>query len=130
GPAVEAALLNRSEIIGRGLVPQPVAFVDHRPQRAGRGLPGHADRVAETRGIYAARARREIDFVNAGPALLLRHAAVGDVPDRSHGDVEPAAVGAEDEVARPVAAGPRIEKLLRPRRDLRLAGLVRVGDGC
>src|SRR5205814_6842879 len=50
GPAVETPITDRGQIVGRGLVAEAVALVDHRPEHAGRGLPCHAHRVAQAAG--------------------------------------------------------------------------------
>src|SRR5205814_4313355 len=77
GPAVETAITERGQIVGRGLVAEAVALVDHRPELAGRGLPCHGHRVAQAAGKNAASAITQIELVDRISAFLCLHAAVG-----------------------------------------------------
>src|SRR6185437_12847481 len=74
GPAVEAAVADRGEIVRRRLVAETVALVDHRPERARVRLPCEAHRIAQAGRKDAALAARQIEFMNRRPALFDLHA--------------------------------------------------------
>src|SRR5262249_48054980 len=105
GPAVEAALAHRGEVVGRRLVAEALALVDDGPEHAGARLPRQAHGVAQAGGEDAAAAGSEVELVDAGAARLRVHALVGDVGERADAGIEPASVGARQKTARPVAAG-------------------------
>src|SRR5260370_521430 len=75
GHGVDAAGAPPGPLVGRRLVAEAVAFVDHLPERAGPRLPRQAQGVAQTAGKYAAPAPPQIELVDGRPALLDRHAA-------------------------------------------------------
>ena len=95
GPAVEAAVAHRGQIVGRRLVAQRVALVDHRPQGTRRRLPRHADGIAQAGGEDAGLAALEVELVDGGAAFLCRHAAVADIGQRADADIELPPVGAQ-----------------------------------
>jgi hypothetical protein len=90
---------------GTRLVAEPVALVDDRPERAGPGLPGEADRIAQAAGEDAVCAALEVELIDGGPALFDGHSVVGDVGERSDPGVEFRPVGAREQAPRPVAIG-------------------------
>src|SRR6266566_5931760 len=94
GPAVETAVADRGQIVGRCLVAEAVALVDHRPEHAGLWLPCHAHRVAQAAGKDAAAAIRQIELVDGGPAFLYFHAVLGDIAGRTDPGIEFPAIGA------------------------------------
>ena len=53
GPAVEAALAHRGQIVGDEVGAELVALVDHRPQLPAAGLDGQRGRVAQAGGVGA-----------------------------------------------------------------------------
>ena len=71
GPAVEAAFFHAREVVGHQLVAQLVALVYGRPQRAGAGVVGQPDRVAQAAGTYFLARAIGINFENIGAALLV-----------------------------------------------------------
>ena len=102
GPAVETPITDRGQIVGRGLVAEAVALVDHRPEHAGRGLPCHAHRVAQAAGKNAAYAISQIELVDRSPAFLCFHAVVGDIGERADPGIEFPTVGARQQAPRPM----------------------------
>ena len=127
GPAVEAAVFHRGDVVGHEVVADLVALVHCRPQRLGRWLPGQAVRVAQARREHAVIARLHIHLPDRSAALFGCHAALGDVAVRAHGHIKlrPSRIG--DQVLRPVvvdrAAGQGGE-LGAGRGDLRVASFV------
>src|SRR5690606_36452972 len=112
GPAVEAAILDRGQVVGRGLVADTVALVDHGPELAGGRLEGEADRVAQATGEDAAFAGREVKFEDAGAAFLDLHAVVADIALGTDADIELGLVSARQETPGPVAVRLGIHQLL------------------
>ena len=90
GPAVEAAVLDRGQVVGHEIAAELVAFVDDRPQHAGLGLPRHAVGVAQAGGEHAMAAGRGIDLPDRGAAALGGHAVLGDIAVRANRRVQQA----------------------------------------
>ena len=99
GPAVEAAVADRGQIVRRRLVAQAVALVNHCPQRAGLRLPCEAHRVPQTAGEDAALTACQIKLVDGSPAFFDHHAMFGDIAERAHSDIEFPAIGARQQAA-------------------------------
>src|SRR5690606_38638088 len=62
GPAVEAALAHRGQVVGDQVRADLVALVDHRPQLAAAGLDRQRRRVAQAAGVFAVHAGRGVDL--------------------------------------------------------------------
>src|SRR5690349_2352621 len=102
GPAIKAALLDVGDVVGDEVVAELVALVHAGPERAGGGVDGEADRVADAGGeerlVLAVGGEGE----DAGAALF--GLVVVDVGAGTHRDEHALVVGAEGDVAGPVAA--------------------------
>src|SRR5271165_2014600 len=107
-PAIECTLADPGKIVGRKVVAEAVALVDRAPQLAGPGLDRHADAVAQARrkGPFVLALRREGKDDGAALVRLPRRIdpAIGGVAARADRDEHAAAIGREDDVARPVSA--------------------------
>src|SRR5216684_5926405 len=66
GPAIEASVPYRGQIIRNQVGPDLIAFVDHGPKFAGLRLPSKAGGVADSAGEDAMRARCPIDLPDRG----------------------------------------------------------------
>jgi hypothetical protein len=102
GPAVEAALLHRREVVGHEIAAELVALVHDRPQRAALRLPAEPVRVAQAGCVQAARALGRIHHEDRGPVDLLLHPVLRDVAVRPNRDVQVRPVAAGDDVLGPV----------------------------
>src|SRR6266404_6080796 len=65
-PAVEAAILDTGEIIGRKIVAEFIAFIDGDPGNAGNRLEGQSDGIAQAGGKLASIVAIEIANGNCG----------------------------------------------------------------
>ncbi len=126
GPTVEAPVANRGQIVGRGLIAQAVALVDHGPEHAGRWLPCHAHRIAQASCKDAVAAIRQVKLIDGCPAFLDLHAIVGDIAERADTRKEFLAVGAGQQAPRPMPAGLEADELAARRGDA--VGARRVGE--
>jgi hypothetical protein len=117
GPAVEAAFLDGGHVVGDQVVAEVVALVGGAPERAGDGVDGLADAVADAGGVDLDEFAfgRVLEHVGAVELLGVRVGVV-DVGAGADGDEHVLAVFGEDDVAGPVAAA----------GELRVAG--NVGD--
>src|SRR3984885_14532864 len=105
GPAVEAAVLHRREIVRRKVIAEPVALVDAGPKLAGGGFEGQAYGIAQTGGVKAGILAVGIangDGSAAGIALDI------DVGFGADADEEMLTVGAEHQGAGGVAAAGKV----------------------
>ena len=116
GPAVEAALLDRGDVVGDQVVAEVVALVGGAPELAGGGVDGFADAVADAVGVDLDELALGSELEDVG-AVELAGVGVGvvHVGAGADGDEHVFAVLGEDDVARPVAAA----------HELRVAGNVR-----
>src|SRR3546814_23940 len=101
GPAVEAALAHRRQIIWHQFVAESVALVHHRVEFAGIRMEGDADRVAQAAGVNLAAAAVGRESLDRGARFLLD----GEVAAAADRDEEMAAFGAESDITRPVPTG-------------------------
>src|SRR5205823_11905642 len=79
GPAVEAAVAHRGQVIRRRLVAEAVALVDDGPEHACVGLPCKAYGVTQAAGEDAALSISKIELIDRSAAFLDLHAVLGDV---------------------------------------------------
>src|SRR5437868_6206767 len=105
GPAVEAAVANRGQIVRRRLVAEAVALVDDGPEYGGRWLPCEPHGVTQAAGEDTALAASQIELIDCGAALLDLHAVLGDVAERADAGIELFAVRARQQAPRPVSGG-------------------------
>src|SRR5580698_735978 len=70
GPAIESTVLNGRHIVGDEVRAEFIAFVDHRPERAGFWLEAEAVWVSEPTCEDAPATRRTIDFPNCCTILF------------------------------------------------------------
>src|SRR5204863_6121665 len=70
-PAVESAGADVGSVIGNELVAEAVALVDDGPERAARRLPGHPDRIAQSRGEDSLTAAIGIHLQDGRAARIL-----------------------------------------------------------
>src|SRR5262245_19639931 len=97
GPAVEAAVPHRGEIVGDKIAAQFVTLVDDRPQHAGLRLPSQAVGVAQAGGEQPRLAVGAVDLQDRGASLLLVEAVLPDVAVGPYAGVEARPVGAGDQ---------------------------------
>jgi hypothetical protein len=128
GPAIEAAVAHRGQVVGHQVAAQFVALVDHGPQAPRLG--SQAMPFGLRRPLAKIRWRRcaDIDFPDGGALGLHRHAAFGDVAVRAHRHIQLAAVRAGDQVLGPVVVDRPAGRSPPPwgrHRDAGVAGGVR-----
>ena len=129
GPAVEAAVAHGCQIVGRRLVAEAVAFVHHRPQRAGRTAPTPCRRrCAGPRQRCGPVPVARSSSPDRGTAFLGLHAVVADIAERSDAGIESCAVGRHEQAACPVAVGLEVDQLASRRGDARGARHIGKGD--
>ena len=121
-PAVKASVFHRGRVIGRQIVAQSVAFVDHAPEGADGGLDRLTRAIAQAGGEDAALTRRQIQFVDRRPALLGRHAVVADVGLRTYAGIQLPPIGTRQQTARPAPFNARFTwSLAEKERGIRVA---------
>ena len=79
GPPVEAAILDGGQIVWRHVIAEFIALVHYGPQRAGRGLEGHAIGVAQARGENPRAPAGEVELEDGGSTLLDVHTVLADI---------------------------------------------------
>ena len=105
GPAVEAAFLDRGDVVGDEVVAEVVALVGGAPELAGGGIDGLADAVADAGGVDLDELAFGGVLEDVGAVELLgMGVGVVDVGAGADGDEHVLAVFGEDDVAGPVAA--------------------------
>ncbi|SOZ09699.1 protein of unknown function (plasmid) [Cupriavidus taiwanensis] len=128
GPAIEAAVAHRGDVVRHQVAADLVALVDGGPQHARDRLPRHAIGVAQPAGKDAVLAGAALNLPDRGAAGFLVHAVFAHVAVRAHGHVKLAAIAAGDQALGPVMverpAG-QVDHLLRRGADFGLAVLVR-----
>ena len=89
GPAVEAAVLHRRQVVGHEVAAELVALVDHRPQRAGlrARTPCRPDCAGRTRTRATVPVSTSISRI-AARLLLLLDAVLADVAVRADRRIE------------------------------------------
>ena len=102
GPAVEAALPYRGQVVRDQVVADLVALVDDGPQLAGDRFPLQAGRVAQAGGVDAAAAAGDVHLENRRATVFDRRAVLGDVAVRTDAHVELAPVGTGEQRLGPV----------------------------
>src|SRR5690606_23539363 len=79
GPAVEAAVAHRGQVVGHQVRADLVALVDHGPELAAAGLDGERGGIAQAGRVGAVHAGGDVDLPDHRAVLLGEHAALGDV---------------------------------------------------
>src|SRR5882757_5998903 len=92
GPAVEASVLNRRQIIRNQVGSDLVAFVGDGPELAGFRLPLQAGGIADSTGEDAVCAGRPIDLPDCGSFVFSRDSVLADIAVRTDPDVELGAI--------------------------------------
>ncbi len=126
GPAVEAAFLNRCQVVRHQVFAQFVAFVDYRPQLTGFRLYRHCGGVAQAGGVGFVGAGFGVDLPDHGAVDLGFHAAFGDVAVGADADIQVLAIGADGQRLGPVVIdlGRQVRNLGRCAAGLGLAVLI------
>ena len=126
-PTVEAAVLDRGQVIGNEVAAEFVAFIGDGPQEPTLRRPSHAVGVAQAGRENAVVAGLWVDFPDRGAAFLGGHAVLADIAVRADGGVEQLAVGTGDDIFGPVVVdrpGRQIDELASSARDRRIAVLI------
>ena len=109
GPAIKAAFLHVSDVVGRHIVAEGVAFVGGAPEIARFRLNRFANAVADAGGVDAHTGAVGIELQHVGAAhfggIVI---GVIHVRTRADGDQHLFAVAREDDVARPMTAAKRV----------------------
>ena len=105
GPAVEAAFLDRGDVVGDQVVAEVVALVGGAPELSGGGIDGFADAVADAGGVDLDELAFGRVFEDVGAVELFGvRVGVIDIGSGAYGDEHVLAVFGEDNVAGPMAA--------------------------
>src|SRR5580698_9382534 len=104
-PSVEAAFLNRSDIVGDKMIAQVVTLVGGAPELTGGWIDCLTDAVANTVGVDFDEPAVRRKFQNIGAVQLFRvGVGVIHVGAGAHGDEHVPAIFGEDNVAGPVTS--------------------------
>ena len=131
GPAVEASVAHRRQIIRNQVGPDLIAFVGDGPELAGLRLPLQAGRIAHAAGEDAMRARRNVDLPDRGPLIFGSDSVFAYVAVGSDSDIELGAIRTGQQRLGPVmidrSAG-KIRELGARRGDAGLSILIWIAD--
>jgi hypothetical protein len=131
GPAVEATILHRCQIIRDQIGSDLVSLVGDGPQLSGLGLKLQPGRIAHAAGIDAMCTGRRVDLLDRGPLAFGLKPIFGDVAVRADPDIELGAVGARHQGLGPVVidrAARKIRQLGSRGRSAWLSILIRIAD--
>src|SRR5882757_846221 len=128
GPAIEASVLDRCQIIRNQVGPDLVAFVGDGPELAGFRLPLQAGGIADSAGEDAVCARCPIDLPDCSSLVFGPDSVFADIAVRTDSDIELGAVRTGQQSLRPMmidGAAWKIGELGAWGRDAGLSFLIR-----
>src|SRR5438270_3490048 len=133
GPAIEASVLYRCEIVRNQIGPDLIAFVSDGPKLAAFRLPCKASRIADSAGEDTMRTRRPVHLPDCGSFVFGPNSILSDVAIGSDPDIELGAIWTGQQTLRPVMidrAARKTGELGAGSGDGGLSILIRIADDC